>query len=141
MFIQAKNFTTTDIEAFHKMKDFAQNLLNSTAVSFVNKSAPTTPVQSLNSTVGSFVNATQAVPTCENLREFSDNYDYMHGYMCLAICIFGAVANLLNIVVLTRKEMNESPINRILTGNRCLQHFRGNWCMHLPKALQEMWQP
>ena len=53
---------------------------------------------------------------CENLADFSKSYDSMHGYMCLAICIFGAVGNLLNIVVLTRKEMNESPINRILTG-------------------------
>ena len=40
----------------------------------------------------------------------------VHGYLSLVVCIFGTIANILNIVVLTRKEMNGSPINRILTG-------------------------
>ena len=53
---------------------------------------------------------------CENLDGFKESYNSVHGYICLVICIFGAVANLLNIIVLTRKEMNGSPINRILTG-------------------------
>ena len=52
-----------------------------------------------------------------NLNAFmSQNYGEVHGYICLVICIFGAISNLLNIIVLTRKEMNGSPINRILSG-------------------------
>lgn len=54
---------------------------------------------------------------CVNLATFSENYKSVHGYICLVIIIFGAIANLLNIIVLTRKEMNGSPINRILTGD------------------------
>lgn len=30
------------------------------------------------------------------------------------ICIFGTIANILNIIVLTRKDMSKTPINRIL---------------------------
>lgn len=36
--------------------------------------------------------------------------------MSLVVCVFGSIANLLNIVVLTRKELVGAPINRILTG-------------------------
>ena len=39
------------------------------------------------------------------------------------MCIFGTIANLLNIAVLTRKEMNGSPINRILTGEATKKKF------------------
>lgn len=39
----------------------------------------------------------------------------MHGYLSLLVCIFGSIANGLNIVVLTRREMR-SPTNAILTG-------------------------
>lgn len=39
----------------------------------------------------------------------------MHGYLSLLVCIFGSIANSLNIVVLTRREMR-SPTNAILTG-------------------------
>ena len=60
---------------------------------------------------------------CQNLKEvMKSSYGNVHGYICLFICIFGAIANLLNIIVLTRKEMNGSPINRILTGT-CQMHF------------------
>ena len=77
----------------------------------------TTTTAATTTTLSSTVHVMEEeLKMCENLADFSKNYDSMHGYMCLAICIFGAVANLLNIVVLTRKEMNESPINRILTG-------------------------
>lgn len=41
-------------------------------------------------------------------------FDY-HGYASLLVCAFGSVANVLNIAVLTRKEM-VSPTNAILTG-------------------------
>lgn len=39
----------------------------------------------------------------------------MHGYLSVAICLFGCIANTLNIIVLTRREMR-SPTNAILTG-------------------------
>ncbi|XP_023031798.1 G-protein coupled receptor dmsr-1 [Drosophila willistoni] len=41
-------------------------------------------------------------------------YNGMHGYVSLLICIFGTIANILNIMVLTRKEMAKAPINNIL---------------------------
>lgn len=42
-------------------------------------------------------------------------YNAIHGYLSLPVCIFGSIANILNIVVLTRREMR-SPTNAILTG-------------------------
>lgn len=39
-----------------------------------------------------------------------------HGYVAIAVCLFGSIANLFNIAVLTRKDMACAPINRILTG-------------------------
>ncbi|KAK9512916.1 hypothetical protein O3M35_001227 [Rhynocoris fuscipes] len=46
---------------------------------------------------------------------FRNVYRGAHGYISLVVCLFGSVANLLNIVVLTRREMT-SPTNAILTG-------------------------
>ncbi|CAG9854495.1 unnamed protein product [Phyllotreta striolata] len=40
--------------------------------------------------------------------------DY-HVYTSIFVCVFGSVANVLNIAVLTRKEMYNAPINRILS--------------------------
>ena len=42
-------------------------------------------------------------------------YNAIHGYLSLPVCVFGSIANILNIVVLTRREMR-SPTNFILTG-------------------------
>ena len=39
----------------------------------------------------------------------------IHGYVSLIVCLFGSVANSLNIAVLTRREMT-SPTNALLTG-------------------------
>ena len=55
-------------------------------------------------------------PMCSNLQKWGNIYSKQHGYVSLTVCIFGIVANLLNILVLTRKEMNQSPINKILAG-------------------------
>ncbi|XP_013098054.1 G-protein coupled receptor dmsr-1 [Stomoxys calcitrans] len=41
-------------------------------------------------------------------------YNGLHGYVALMICIFGTIANLLNIMVLTKKDMAKAPINKIL---------------------------
>lgn len=51
-----------------------------------------------------------------DLEHIAQGYKDIHGYLSLVVCLFGTIANILNIVVLTRKEMNGSPINRILTG-------------------------
>ncbi|XP_037086088.1 sex peptide receptor-like [Pollicipes pollicipes] len=48
-------------------------------------------------------------------RWLRDHYRPVHGYLALVVCIFGSIANLINIVVLTRKDML-SPTNAILTG-------------------------
>lgn len=45
----------------------------------------------------------------------SNSYMKVHGYLSLIICLFGCIANTLNIMVLTRREMR-SPTNAILTG-------------------------
>ena len=39
----------------------------------------------------------------------------IHGYFSLVVCLFGCVANILNIIVLTRRKM-KSPTNVLLTG-------------------------
>ncbi|XP_032575059.1 sex peptide receptor [Drosophila sechellia] len=49
------------------------------------------------------------------IDDFHTNYKYFHGYFSLIVCILGTIANTLNIIVLTRREMR-SPTNAILTG-------------------------
>jgi hypothetical protein len=49
------------------------------------------------------------------LREVLLSYRSVHGYFSLIVCIFGTVANVLNVAVLTRRDMASTPINRILT--------------------------
>ena len=46
---------------------------------------------------------------------FHTGYTAVHGWASLIVCIFGSIANTLNIAVLTRREMR-SPTNAILTG-------------------------
>lgn len=48
------------------------------------------------------------------LLEFSRFYSGIHGYVAVVICIWGIVANLANVAVLTRRKM-ASPTNLILT--------------------------
>lgn len=48
-------------------------------------------------------------------NDFSQWYAHLHGYVSVLVCVFGSVANTLNIAVLTRREM-VSPTNAILTG-------------------------
>ncbi|CAG0913680.1 unnamed protein product [Notodromas monacha] len=51
----------------------------------------------------------------EGFENFQNTVKGFHGYLSLVICILGTIMNMLNIIVLTRKEM-ESPTNSILTG-------------------------
>ena len=48
------------------------------------------------------------------LEDFQQKYGEIHGYIAVFVCTFGAIANILNIIVLTRKHMI-SPANFILT--------------------------
>jgi hypothetical protein len=49
------------------------------------------------------------------LMEVGTWYAGVHGFSSLIVCFFGCVMNLLNLVVLTRKEMH-NPTNAVLTG-------------------------
>lgn len=53
---------------------------------------------------------------CAQLRNFSQSYRKIHGYLSFFVCIIGVISNVLNIIVLTRREMSVLPINRILRG-------------------------
>ncbi|XP_071082633.1 G-protein coupled receptor dmsr-1-like [Haliotis cracherodii] len=48
------------------------------------------------------------------IEKFGTTYGRIHGYLSIAVCIFGIISNALNIIVLTRKHML-SPTNYILT--------------------------
>ncbi|XP_042903717.1 G-protein coupled receptor dmsr-1-like [Parasteatoda tepidariorum] len=51
----------------------------------------------------------------EYLTVYRNGYGAVHGYLSFTVCLFGITANVLNIIVLTRKNM-VSPTNAILTG-------------------------
>uniref|UniRef100_A0ABD2WI24 G-protein coupled receptors family 1 profile domain-containing protein n=1 Tax=Trichogramma kaykai TaxID=54128 RepID=A0ABD2WI24_9HYME len=64
----------------------------------------------------SSANNTTDFAFCDNeLDGFHTGYVAIHGWVALIVCIFGSIANGLNIAVLTRREMT-SPTNAILTG-------------------------
>lgn len=50
-----------------------------------------------------------------DLDDFRNQYKDIHGYLSLTVCIFGSIANILNICVLRTKQMR-SPTNFILIG-------------------------
>lgn len=53
-------------------------------------------------------------PLGDALLQFSHWYQGIHGYVSIAVCLFGIASNLTNIVVLTRKSMI-TPTNHLLT--------------------------
>ncbi|XP_047096641.1 G-protein coupled receptor dmsr-1-like [Schistocerca piceifrons] len=60
-------------------------------------------------------NGTSEAQFCgPGLRHFQAGYREVHAYLSLLVCVFGSVANSLNIAVLTRREM-VSATNSILT--------------------------
>ena len=65
--------------------------------------------QILNSSV-----AGEGESSRSGLMEFSDWYANIHGYVSILVCVFGIIANFMNIVVLTQKNM-VSPTNYLLT--------------------------
>lgn len=61
----------------------------------------------------------ETILTCycnDAIRDLTTQYKNYHGYASLIICSFGTLTNMLNIVVLTRKDTKAASINRILTG-------------------------
>ncbi|XP_017790663.1 PREDICTED: sex peptide receptor-like [Habropoda laboriosa] len=59
-----------------------------------------------------------AKPACYcngTVRDLAVKYRNYHGYVALVVCLFGMLANMLNFIVLTRKDMVTTPINSILT--------------------------
>ncbi|XP_059060808.1 G-protein coupled receptor dmsr-1 [Achroia grisella] len=61
------------------------------------------------------------VKECDRLEycsgEFRDlilAYNSIHGYVSLLVCLFGSLANILNVAVLTRRDLAAAPINRLL---------------------------
>ena len=51
-----------------------------------------------------------------HLLLLQDGYLPLHGYLALVVCCMGIIFNMLNIMVLTHKDMRSNPINLILTG-------------------------
>lgn len=49
------------------------------------------------------------------MRNMAMEYRNWHGYISLFVCIFGTLANYINIAVLTRKQMKTAPFAYILT--------------------------
>ena len=69
----------------------------------------------LNATSTNDTDVEDHYPGAEALKAFNQWYRPYHGYLAAFVCVFGIVANILNIIVLTRKNMI-SATNCILTG-------------------------
>ncbi|KAH3828303.1 G-protein coupled receptor dmsr-1-like [Dreissena polymorpha] len=67
------------------------------------------------------------------LQTFASNYRPIHGYLAAIVCVLGVLANILNIIVLTRKNMISST-NIILTGLAISDGL--TMAFYLPFALQ-----
>lgn len=42
-------------------------------------------------------------------------YAPVHGFICVVICLFGLLTNLIHVIVLTRPSMRNSAVNSIMT--------------------------
>ena len=115
LFFQNHNISTRDMDVFNNYSNVTPN----NNLSYVPTISSLSPIVSTISSLNPTSDIDPSSPPsemCTDLKDFSLEYKKLHGYICLVIIIFGAIANLLNIIVLTRKEMNGSPINRILSG-------------------------
>ena len=52
--------------------------------------------------------------TTSLLWDFSNKYQRIHGWLSLAVCIFGLISHIINMIVLTRKNMIRRETNIIL---------------------------
>lgn len=85
--INCTSTTSTSITASNSLfnSEFNSSLLLSTST------ISPYSVKPINKTVNSSI-----------LLQFQDFYEPIHGYLSLAVCFFGTITNILNIIVLTR---------------------------------------
>ena len=69
-----------------------------------------------NLTQLSTTNSSEEISSFCNLERFKEIYIHIHGYLAIITCLIGIIFNMLNILVLTSKDMRLNPINLILTG-------------------------
>lgn len=107
-------------DAFTQIREIFVNIMN-------------TPAYNVNTTIPSYLdyyfyyydnttgqinkmgNYISGVPESPALQALHKQYKPIHGYLAAVVCVFGVIANVLNIIVLTRKNMVSST-NIILTG-------------------------
>lgn len=94
---------TKEDEALTSTND---NILNTTDLSSLYSTEVTNQTVSLGANVtGAATNATEAVTNATViylLNQFNTEYRQIHGSLSLSVCVFGIIANVLNIIVLTR---------------------------------------
>ncbi|CAL8100911.1 unnamed protein product [Orchesella dallaii] len=60
-----------------------------------------------------FTNNSKSHCDSSSMYDLGTSYKKIHGYLALFVCVFGVIANILIMVVLTRKEMR-TPVNLML---------------------------
>ncbi|XP_054009274.1 G-protein coupled receptor dmsr-1-like [Hylaeus anthracinus] len=100
------------VTAMHRLDNitgfFSDMNITDEDLDYVNNFGATTLLKTANLQSSCYCNGT--------VRDLALRYKKYHGYVALVVCLFGTLANMLNIVVLTRKDMVTTPINQILTG-------------------------
>ncbi|CAI4225114.1 unnamed protein product [Auanema sp. JU1783] len=61
------------------------------------------------------LNDTITLQLLEKLANFRSFYGPIHGYICVGLCVFGILTNLVHVLVLSRPTMRNSAVNCILT--------------------------
>ncbi|XP_058987909.1 G-protein coupled receptor dmsr-1-like [Musca domestica] len=61
------------------------------------------------------LNTSNVIYCDKSFDDFHTNYKHVHGHLSVVVCLLGTMANTLNIMVLSRREMR-TPTNAILTG-------------------------
>ncbi|PAV76431.1 hypothetical protein WR25_11603 isoform B [Diploscapter pachys] len=51
----------------------------------------------------------------DTLEKFRQLYAPIHGYICVGLCLFGIITNIVHVLVLSRPAMRNSAVNSILT--------------------------
>uniref|UniRef100_A0AC34RSI7 G-protein coupled receptors family 1 profile domain-containing protein n=1 Tax=Panagrolaimus sp. JU765 TaxID=591449 RepID=A0AC34RSI7_9BILA len=49
------------------------------------------------------------------LTKFQRMYEPVHGIVCVVICVFGLLTNLIHVIVLTRPQMRITAVNSLMT--------------------------